>query len=93
MKSVFSISVVGHPLVSVAQDLVGLGDLLESLLRVVGLVLVGVELQGHLPVGLLDVVAAGLAVDPQDAVIVLAHRDDFLASVFSSWAHVCRSGK
>ena len=72
-EALLAVVVVGGPLVGVGEDLVGLGDLLEALLRVARLVLVGVEFQGHLPVGLLDVVRPGVARDAEDGVVILAH--------------------
>jgi len=45
VQAVLSVSVEGGPLVGVAQHLVGLRDLLELLLRVVGLVFIRMELQ------------------------------------------------
>lgn len=56
-------------------NLVCLGDLLELCLRLllVGGVLVRVPSHGELPVGLLEVVVAGAAVDAEDLVVVDAH--------------------
>lgn len=71
-EAVLSVPVVGGLFVGVAQDLVGLGDLLELFLRVVGLVLVRVELERHLPVGLFDVVATSIAIHAQNRVVVFS---------------------
>ena len=68
----FSELVVYASLLGVGEDLVGLRDLLEPVLCVGVAVLVRVELEGHLPVGLLDLVLVGLGGDTQDFVEVLA---------------------
>ena len=65
-------TVVGGPLLVVAEGLVGLGYILEFLFRrgVPGIV-VRVVLHGQLAVGLLDRLAAGLPVDPEEGVKIL----------------------
>lgn len=68
----FSKLVVYASLLGVGQDLVGLCDLLELVLGVGVAVLVWVELEGQLSVGLLDLVLVGLGGDAQDFVEVLA---------------------
>lgn len=68
----FSKLVVYASLLGVSQDLVSLCDLLELVLCVGVAVLVRVELEGQLPVGLLDLVLIGLGGDAQDFVEVLA---------------------
>ena len=63
--------VVVAALVGVAQDLVGLGGLLELLFRfLVAGILVGVELEGLLAVRLLDLFARGVLVHAQHFVVV-----------------------
>lgn len=64
--------VVDAPLLRVCEDLVSLCDLLEPVLCICVTVLVGVELEGQLPVGLLDLVLVGLGRDGQHFVEVLA---------------------
>lgn len=64
--------VVYASLLGVSQDLVGLCDLLELVLGVGVAVLVWVELEGQLPVGLLDLVLVGFRGDTQDFVEVFA---------------------
>ena len=65
------VAVVAGPALWVAQDLVGDGDLLEARLGLgVALVGVGVQLSGPGPVGLLDLVVARVAGDPQQLVEV-----------------------
>ena len=71
-EAVLAEPIVGGLLVGVAEDLVGLGDFLELLLGVVGLVLVRVKLERHLAVGLFDVIAAGVAVHAQNGVVVFS---------------------
>ena len=64
-------AVVASPLLGVAEDLVGHRDLLElGLGRGVTRIGVGVELTGPGPVGLLDLVVAGLGPDSQEPVEV-----------------------
>ena len=73
-------AVVFGPFLLVAQDLIGLGCLLEPPLgiRVIG-ILVRVVLDGQLPVGLLDVGLAGPSVDAEDFVeVALGHACDQL---------------
>src|SRR5574337_637747 len=63
--------VVGLPLVGVAQHFVGFADLLEALLGGwISRILVGVVLVGQLAVGLLNLLGPGVAVDPQNLVVV-----------------------
>ena len=65
-------------LLGVAEDVVGLGDLLEALLGLgVALVGVRVELAGELPVRLLDLGVGGVLGDAEDLVVVLL--DEVLA--------------
>lgn len=64
--------VVYASLLGVGQDLVGLCDLLEPVLCIGVAVLVWVELESQLPVGLLDLVLIGFVGDAQDFVEVLA---------------------
>ncbi len=64
-------AVVASPLLGVAEDLVGHRDLLElGLGRGVTRIGVGMELTGTGPVGLLDLVVAGLGPDSQEPVEV-----------------------
>merc|ERR1719188_1102996 len=65
--------VVDAALLGVGEDVVGLADLLELLLGAGVLVLVGVILEGELPVRLLELVVVGGARHPQDLIIVLSH--------------------
>ena len=64
-------AVVLLALLGVAEHVVGLGDLLEALLRrlVVGIA-IGVVGAGEFAVGLLDLLRARLLVDPQGLVVV-----------------------
>src|SRR5690606_14680288 len=66
-----AVLIVGGALVPVAQDLVGLLRLLEMLLgfRVVG-VAVGVVLHRQPPIGLLQVIVAGVPVHAEDVVVI-----------------------
>lgn len=64
--------VIYAPLRRVCEDLVSFCDLLESVLGIGVAVLVGVELEGQLPVGLLDLILVGLGRDAQHFVEVLA---------------------
>lgn len=68
----FSELVVDASLLGVGQDLVGLCDLFELVFCISIAVLVRVELESHLPVGLLDLVFVGFGGDTQDFVEVLA---------------------
>ena len=63
-------AVVALALLGIAEDVVGLGDLLEALLGAGLLVRVRVVLAGELAVRLLDVLLGGLLVDPEDLVVV-----------------------
>ena len=63
-------AVVLLALLRVPERVVGLGDLLEAVLRPGVLVGVRVVLAGQLAVGLLDVLLGRLAVDAQDLVVV-----------------------
>jgi hypothetical protein len=68
-------AVVERAPLAVAQDLIGLDDLLEALLRglaVVG-VLVGVVLEGEAPVGLLDIFVGGVPWNPKHLIVVALH--------------------
>ena len=70
-----AVAIVAGALLLVGEDLVRLGGLLELLLRRgVARVLVRVELQGHLPITLLDFLDRGLALDGQDLVIIALGR-------------------
>ena len=73
VESVLAVLVVGAAFLVVTEDFVSLGDLLEPLLSVVGLVLVRVVLERLLPVGLLDLVGRGPAANVQNGVVILAH--------------------
>lgn len=64
--------VIYAPPLRVCEDLVSLCDLLEPVLCIRITVLVGVELEGQLPVGLLDLILVGLRRDAQHFVEVLA---------------------
>src|SRR5690606_11894007 len=75
--------VVGGALLLVAQRLVGLGDLLETLLRVRLLGDVRVVLAGEAAVGLLDLVLGGAALDAEDLVVVLVLHFRWLTTVTS----------
>ena len=69
------VAVVSGALLLVGEDLVGLGGFLELALGLgVARVLVGVELQGHLPIALLDLLDRGLALDGQDFVVIALGR-------------------
>ena len=64
-------SVVGPPLVAVRQDLVGLGGLLEAILRLgVVRVAIGVVLDGELSVRALDLRGVRVPRDAEDFVVV-----------------------
>src|ERR1700761_9635331 len=67
--------VVQLALLRVLQDLVGLVDLLELLLRLRVRVDVRVQLPGQPAVRPLDLVLRGVAADPEHSVIVLSHYD------------------
>src|SRR4051794_22005236 len=73
-------AVVLLALLGVAQDVVGLGDLLEALLRHRILVGVRVVLARELAVRLLDVVLRRLLVDAEDLVVVSARRHRYAAT-------------
>ena len=72
-EALFAVLVVDLALLLVAEHLVGLCDFLEALFGARRLVLVGVKLERHFSVGLLDVVVGGRAGQPERLVIVLAH--------------------
>lgn len=67
------ILIVHHSLLGVAEDVVGLCDLLELVLGVGVLVLVRVIFQGHLAIGLLDLILVGPIWDAQNLVIIFSH--------------------
>src|SRR5215469_6485942 len=67
--------VVHLALLRVGEHLVGLRDLLEPLLGLRVRVDVRVQLPGEPPVGLLDLVRARVAADPEDAVVVVHNQD------------------
>ena len=70
-----AVAVVALPLRLVGEDLVRLGRLLEPLLGLgVARVLVGVVLQGQLPIGFLDLFGRGVALDAKDFVIITLRR-------------------
>ena len=73
-KALVAVGVVDAALLGVGEDLVGLGGLLELLLRlrVVG-VDVGVELAGQPAEGLLDLLLGGAALDAEHLVVVAGH--------------------
>src|SRR5262249_31363078 len=65
-------AVVLLALLLVAQNGVGLGDLLELVLRfLVPLVLVGVVLLGEVAIRLLDLFVSSVFLDPEDVIVVL----------------------
>src|SRR5688500_6346322 len=67
-------AVVVRALVGIGEDRVGLAELLEALLGLlVTGILVGMELHGQLPVGLLQLGVAGTLVDAENLVIVASH--------------------
>jgi hypothetical protein len=64
-------AVVAGPPLRILQDLVGLGDLLEPLLRLPGAVVpVRVVFHGELAVGLLDLALVRVPGNPQDLVVI-----------------------
>src|SRR5208282_4809046 len=69
-------AVVGRPLLTILEDVVGLVQVLELLLgRFVARIAVGVKLHGELPVGLLEVIRARAAADAESIVVIrLRHR-------------------
>jgi len=68
-----TVLVVEGPLLLVAQDLIGLAQLLELLLGLlVPLVLVGVVLDRELAVGLLDLLGCGGPLDLENRVVAFA---------------------
>mmetsp|Transcript_780 Transcript_780/g.1390 ORF Transcript_780/g.1390 Transcript_780/m.1390 type:complete len:219 (-) Transcript_780:280-936(-) len=71
--ALLSILIVDIPLLRIAKGLVGLGNFLELLLGLIRviLVLVGVELDGQLLIGLLDLLLRGALLQAQDIVVVL----------------------
>ena len=70
-----AVAVVPLALRLVGEDLVRLGPFLEPLLGLgVARVLVGVVLQGQLPIGFLDLFGGGVAFDPKDFVIITFRR-------------------
>ena len=73
-------AVVALALLGIAEDVVGLGDLLEALLGAGVLVRVRVVLARELAVGLLDLVLRGLAVDAQRLVVVTRARHGYAAT-------------
>ena len=76
LKTGLPVSVVDCPLVLVREHVVGLADLLElglGLLLLV-LVLIGVPLDRHFPVRLLQLVVVGVLVDAEDGVVVFLGR-------------------
>jgi hypothetical protein len=71
LQGLVAVPVVQALLLLVGEHLVGLVDLLELLLRLgVARVAVGVILEGHLAIGLLDLLGAGAALDAKDFVVV-----------------------
>jgi len=70
-----AVAVIGRPALGVGEDLVGLGGLLDLLLRVgVVTVDVGVQLARELAEGALDLHVGRLAGDVQELVVVLVGR-------------------
>jgi len=68
-----AVGVVTLPLLRVAEDAVGLGRLLELLLRfLVAGVAVGVVLEGELAIGRLHLLVGGVARHTEDLVVVPA---------------------
>ncbi len=90
MQPVLSVPVEGRPLVGIAEHLVRLCDLLEPFLSVRGLVLVRVELQGHLAVALLDVILGGVPSHAQHAVVVFSHLE-FVVQCFPQYHCLSRT--
>ena len=72
-ETILPVAVVRAPLVLVPEHLVRLGDLFKPLLGVLRLVLVRVELERHLPIGLLNVLLRDILPHAQDGVVVLPH--------------------
>ena len=77
LNTLFSVLIVDPALLGVRECLVGVGDFLELLLGLLGVVLVfvWVEPNGHLLEGLLDLILIGTTVQSQYLVIVLLGRD------------------
>ena len=69
-----STQVVHLALLRIGEHLVGLGDLLESLLQLRIRVHVRVQFPGQPSVGLLDLVGARVTADAENPVIVVCHR-------------------
>ena len=66
-----AVPIIQFPLLGIVQDLIGLGGLFEAFLGLpVSRVAVGMVLEGHFPVGLLDLLFAGLPGNPQNFVII-----------------------
>jgi len=63
-------AVVALAFLRVREDLVGLVDLLEALGRLLRLIHIRMMLSRQSPVGLLDGLSIGGAVDPEDLVVV-----------------------
>ena len=68
-----SVSVKSRSLIRITEHLVSLSDLLEPLLSSRLFVLVRVELQCELPVGLLYLLLTGVALESQQVVVILTH--------------------
>ncbi len=67
-----AVAIVGGALLRVFQHLIGFGDLLEHLLGVlVALVLVGMILNGFLPVSLFQLLFGGVLLNAEQFVIVV----------------------
>ena len=73
--------VVATTLLRIREDLVRARDLLEPVLGAVGAVHVGVMLTGERPVGLLDVLVAGAAIDAEDLVEIASRHGSASISV------------
>src|SRR5207237_3194106 len=71
--------IVDFPLLGIAQDVIGLGDLLELLFgRFVARVDVGMIFPGQLPERLADLIFRGVPLDPESRVIIFGLRGHWL---------------
>ena len=84
-----SVSVKSRSLIRITEHLVSLSDLLEPLLSSRLFVLVRVELQGELPVGLLYLLLTGVALESQQVVVILTHPPSRPVTTTLSSVHQC----